>query len=177
MAWEMSNGIQPRPMCYEASAVWHCWMQQFFSCKSAKSLLVFWKICNVLYDDPPPFYLAGNYSFKNVLTMLAKCAGAHQMFFLWGFIKDQVYWTPVRDLANTKKEFMLLSTMSHLRFFVIHGTRLITDWIFPVPLMEAMLRFTSHNVKEFPVLTLCSNCFHLYIRISSEVIAFLLLYL
>ena len=32
--------------------------------------------------------------------MLAKCGGDHLIFFLWGFVKDQVYRTPVRDLAD-----------------------------------------------------------------------------
>ena len=43
---------------------------------------------------------------------------------------------------------MLLSTMSHHRYFITHGSRLNTGWIFPVSLMEAMSRFVKHKVKN-----------------------------
>ncbi|PSN45947.1 hypothetical protein C0J52_16547 [Blattella germanica] len=49
-----------------------------------------------------------------------------------------------------KKELMLLSTMLHYRCFITLGSRLNTGWIFPVPLMEAMLRFMEHKVTKFP---------------------------
>ncbi|KAJ4429534.1 hypothetical protein ANN_21703 [Periplaneta americana] len=69
-------------------------------------------------------------------------------FFLWGFVKDQVYRTPVRDYQTYKKEFMLLSTMLHHRCFITLGSRLNTGWIFPVSPMEAMLRFMEHKSKQ-----------------------------
>ena len=53
-----------------------------------------------------------------------------------------------------KKEFMLLSTMSHHRCFITHGMMLNTGWTFPESLMEAKLRFMEHNVKKIPVFTL-----------------------
>ena len=53
-------------------------------------------------------------------------------------------------LQTYKKEFMLLSTMSHRRCFITHGSRLNTGWAFPLPLMEAMLRFMEHKVKKIP---------------------------
>ena len=41
--------------------------------------------------------------------------------------------------------------MSHHRCFTTHGSRLNAVWTFPVPLMEAMLRFMEHRpmVKKF----------------------------
>ena len=47
-----------------------------------------------------------------------------------------------------KKEFILLPTMSHHRCFVTHRSRLNTCWIFPVPLMEVMLKFMERKVKS-----------------------------
>ena len=61
---------------------------------------------HVMYDDPLPIHLAGNCSSKNVRTMLANCVGARPIttsFFLWGFVKEQVYGTPVRDLADLQE--------------------------------------------------------------------------
>ena len=53
-----------------------------------------------MYSEPLPIHLAGNCSSKNMRTMLAKCGGAPPDFFLWGFVKDQVFRTPIRDLAD-----------------------------------------------------------------------------
>ena len=55
-----------------------------------------------------------------------------------------------------KKEFMLVSTMSHHRCFIIQRSRLNTGWTFSVPLMEAMLSFTEHKIKKILVFNLCS---------------------
>ncbi|PSN49126.1 hypothetical protein C0J52_07244, partial [Blattella germanica] len=72
-------------------------------------------------------------------------------FFLWGFVKDHVYRTPVCDLADLQERiFVLLSTMLHYRCFITLGSRLNTGWIFPVPPMEAMLRFMEHKVTKIP---------------------------
>ena len=35
--------------------------------------------------------------------MFAKCDVGHLIIFLWGFVKDQVYRTPVRDLADLQE--------------------------------------------------------------------------
>ena len=43
---------------------------------------------------------------------------------------------------------MPLPIMSHHRSFIIHGSRLNNGWTFPVPLLEAMLRFMEHKVKK-----------------------------
>ena len=43
-----------------------------------------------------------------------------------------------------RKECMLLLTESRHRCFITHGSKLNTGWIFPVPLMEAMLRLMEH---------------------------------
>ena len=71
---------------------------------------------------------------------------------------------PVPGLLWTslyQKEFMLLSTMWKQRCFITHGSRLNIDWTFPMPTMEAMLRFMQHEVKKISVFTLSSNSFHL----------------
>ncbi|KAJ4442648.1 hypothetical protein ANN_04237 [Periplaneta americana] len=83
-------------------------------------------------------------------------------FFLWGFVKDQVYRTPVRDLADLQERLMLLSTMLHHRCFITLGSRLNTGWIFPVPPMEAMLRFMEHKVQ------VCHH-FWSFFKISSQI--------
>ena len=55
-----------------------------------------------MYNDPLLIHLAGNCSSKNVRTMLAKCGGAHLNFSYGGGggVKNQVYRTPVHDLAD-----------------------------------------------------------------------------
>ena len=52
--------------------------------------------------------------------------------FLWGFVQDQICRTQVRDLVDFKKDLMLLSKISHHRFFITHGSRLNIVWTFPV---------------------------------------------
>ncbi|KAJ4444283.1 hypothetical protein ANN_06075, partial [Periplaneta americana] len=56
-----------------------------------------------------------------------------------------------------KKEFMLLSTMLHHRCFITLGSRLNTGWIFPVPPMEAMLRFMEHKIYYYEKLYIVSD--------------------
>ena len=113
-----------------------------------------------------------NNSLQDVSEEITEHHMAYRLiFFLWEFVQDQVDTTPVCDSADYNKEFMLLSTMSHYRCFITHRSRLNTGWTFPVPLMEAMLRFIEHKAKKSQF-SLCSNWFHLQIRISSEVIAF-----
>ena len=68
--------------------------------------------------------------------MLVKCGD----FFLRGFVKDQVYRTPVRDLAD----------LQQFHTTIPHNTWVEVEYrlnIF-VPLMEAMLRFVEHRIKE-----------------------------
>ena len=72
-------------------------------------------------------------------------------FFLWVFGKYQVYRTPVRGLENLQRIILLLSTMSHYRCFITHGSRLNTGCTFPVPLMDAMLRFMERKVNRRPL--------------------------
>ena len=66
------------------------------------------------------------------------------LFFLREFVKGHqcVIW------QTYKRRCMLLSTMWHHRCFITHGSRLNTGWTFPVPLMEAMLRFMEHKVRK-----------------------------
>ena len=47
---------------------------------------------------------------------------------------------------------------------------MLNTWTFPVPLIGVMLSFMEHKVKNTSF-HLCSNWFHLDIRISSEIIA------
>ena len=55
--------------------------------------------------------------------------------FLWVLLRT---WSKLQQYViwqTHKKEFMLLSTMSHHRSFITHGSRLNTGWTFPMPLM------------------------------------------
>ena len=63
-----------------------------------------------------------------------------------GFVKDQIYRKPYVIWQTYKKEFMLLSTMSHHRYFITHGSSLNIGWTFPIPLMKALLRFMEHKL-------------------------------
>ena len=76
-------------------------------------------------------------------------------FFLRGF-KDQVYRTPVHDLTDLQER--IYAAVSNVIPQMLHNTwsRLNTGWIFPVILMEALLRFMEHKDK-IPVFILCSN--------------------
>ena len=58
-----------------------------------------------MYGDALPIHLAGNCSSKNVRTILAKCGGAPA--FLWGFVKDQVYRAPERDLTDLQETILI----------------------------------------------------------------------
>ena len=99
-------------------------------------------------------------------------------YFLWRFVKVQVYRTSVCDLADLyKKEFILLSTMSHHRYFITHGSRLNTGLTFPVPLMEVMLRFMEHEVKNSQVSLFVANCFISRFVLVQKLYLFIFLYL
>ncbi|KAJ4440170.1 hypothetical protein ANN_08308 [Periplaneta americana] len=65
-------------------------------------------------------------------------------FFLWGFVKDQVYRTPVRDLADLQER--IYAAVNNVTPQMLHNTWVEVEyrWIFPVPL-EAMLRFVEHK--------------------------------
>ncbi|KAJ4427656.1 hypothetical protein ANN_25304 [Periplaneta americana] len=66
-------------------------------------------------------------------------------FFLWGFVKDQVYRTPVRDLADLQER--IYAAVNNVTPQMLHNTWVEVEyrWIFPVPPMEAMLRFMEHK--------------------------------
>ena len=49
---------------------------------------------------------------------------------------------------HRRKNLWWWSIMSHHRYFMTHGSMLNTGWTFPVPLIEAMLRFMEHKVKK-----------------------------
>ena len=90
---------------------------------------------------------------------------------MWGFVKEQVYTTPVRDLAELQER--IYAAVNNVTAQVItHGSTLNTSRTFPVALMEDMLRLMELTVKQnkFAVFTPFNNWFHLYILISSEVI-------
>ena len=73
---------------------------------------------HVIYDDALPNHLAGNCFSKNVLTMLAKC-GAHLIFAV-GVVKDQVYRTPVRDLADLQER--IYAAVNSVTSQMLHNT-------------------------------------------------------
>ena len=70
-------------------------------------------------------------------------------FFLCGFVIEQFYSTPVHDLTDLQQR-IYATLKSHHRYFITHGSRLNTGCAFPVPLMEAMLRFMEHKLKTIP---------------------------
>ena len=115
----------------------------------------------VRMGDPLLLHLPGNCSSKNVWTMLAKCGGVHLIFFLWGFVKDQVYRTPVSDLVDSHERIVSAVNNVTQQMIQTHGLRLNTGWTFSVSLMEAILSFMEHEIKKFSVFNLCSNWFHL----------------
>ena len=81
--------------------------------------------------------------------MLAKCGGAHLIFYCWVFVKDQVYSTHQYVIWQTyKKEFMLVLTVSHHSCFITNGSKFSIGSTFPVTLMEAMLMFIEYKVKK-----------------------------
>ena len=72
-------------------------------------------------------------------------------FFLWGFVKDQAFRTPVCNLAELQERIYSAAALSHQRCIMTHGSRFNTGWTFPMSLIEAMLRFMEHEVKKIPV--------------------------
>ena len=65
-----------------------------------------------------------------------------------GFVKDQVYKTPVHDLADLQER--IYAAVNNVTPQMLHNTwvKVDTSWTFPVSLMEAKLRFMEHNVKK-----------------------------
>ena len=84
-----------------------------------------------------------------------------RFFFLRCFVKNQSTGHQYVIWQTYKKQFMLLSTLPHLRCFITHGSRLNTNWTFPMPLKEAIFRFMEDKVKKITVFTRCSNRFQL----------------
>ena len=81
--------------------------------------------------------------------------------FLWGFVKDQVYRTPVRDCADLQEIFLLLSTMSYHRFrntWVEVECRLDISHATNRSHVEV---YGTYGKNKFPVFTLCSSWFRL----------------
>ena len=134
---------------------------------------------HVMYGDPLLIHLAGNCSSKKVRTMVephlagkmfhqgveAQHTAAtypstclqwsfpqHIWFFSGGLLRTRSTGHHYVNWQNYKKEFILLSTMSHHRCLVTHGSRLNTGCTFPVPLMDNKSKFMEHKVKKIPFL-------------------------
>ena len=69
-------------------------------------------------------------------------------FLLWGFVKDQVYRTPVYDLADLQERIYAAIKKVTYRCFITHGSRLNSGWIFSMPLMDSILRFMEQKIKS-----------------------------
>ena len=69
-------------------------------------------------------------------------------FFLWGFVKDQIYKTPVHDLSDLEER--IYATVINITSHMLHNIWIQVEyqWTFPVPLTEAMLRFMEHKVEK-----------------------------
>ena len=64
-------------------------------------------------------------------------------FFLWGFVKDQVYRTPVRDLVDLQEIIYAAINSATPQMLRTHGSRLNASRT----LMKAMLRLMELKVK------------------------------
>ncbi|KAJ4432019.1 hypothetical protein ANN_20633 [Periplaneta americana] len=65
-------------------------------------------------------------------------------FFLWGFVKDQVYRTPVRDLADLQER--IYAAVNNVTPQMLHNTWVEVEYRLDIlPPMEAMLRFMEHK--------------------------------
>ena len=75
----------------------------------------------------------------------------------------------MRDLADLQER--IYAAINNATPQVLHNTWVEVEYRFdfPVPLMEAMLRFMEHKVKKSQFSPVFSNWFHLYISMSSEV--------
>ena len=69
-------------------------------------------------------------------------------FFCGGMLRTRSTEHQYVIWQTYKKKFMVLSTMSHRRCFITHGSKFYTSWTFPVLLMKAMLSFIEHSVKN-----------------------------
>ena len=65
------------------------------------------------------------------------------------FGKGQVYRTPVSDLVDLLERIYttVYNITTQMQHTVMHGSKFNTSWTFPLPLMEAMLRFMEHKDK------------------------------
>ena len=68
--------------------------------------------------------------------------------FLWAFVKDKVHRTPLRDMADLRVR--ICAAINNVTPQMLHNTWIEVDTglIVPVPLIEAMLRFMEHEVKN-----------------------------
>ena len=85
-------------------------------------------------------------------------------FFPVGFFKDQVYWTPVRDLADLKE--IIYAAVNNVTPQMIHNS-----WVEVESRLDISRATKGSHVevygkgKKIPVFTLCRNWFHLQIRV------------
>ena len=125
------QGIVRLRMCEQMNNVGKVWRSPIFLINSSIGDLGTAYSCNIS---------------RHVFTVTV--FSAHLIFSCGGLLRTRSTGHPYMIWQTYKKEFMLLSTMSHHRCFITHGLRLNTDSTFPVPLMEAMLRFMEHKEKN-----------------------------
>ena len=120
-------------------------MEQFFSKMRFTALA---NIVRTFLDEHFPARWIGRGS--PYITWLARSPDQTPPdFFLWGFVKDQIYRTPIRGLANLQERIyaVIIHVITHTHtHFTTHESKLNTGWTFPVPLMAAILRFMEHKV-------------------------------
>ena len=84
----------------------------------------------------------------------------HHLIFSCGrFVKDQVYKTPVRDLAVLQERIYAAVNNVTPRCLNSDGSRLNIGWTLPLSLMVAMLRFMEHKVKNLKFSLFVASCF------------------
>ena len=80
-------------------------------------------------------------------------------FFCGGLLRTRSTGHQYVIWQTYKKQFMLLSTMSHHRCFITHGLRLNSGWAFPVPLMETILTVMEYKFKKSQFSLFVAMCF------------------
>ena len=66
--------------------------------------------------------------------------------FLWGFVKDWLYRTPVRDLADLQE--IIYADVNNVTLQMLHNTWVEFEYWLGISHVEDMLRFMEHEVKK-----------------------------
>ena len=105
--------------------------------------LVMWQAM-WLSSDPLPIHLAGCSECAN---NVGKVWWSPLDIFLWEFVKDQVYRTPVRDLADLRER--ICAAVNSVTPQILHYTWVEVEYLLDISRairpMKAMFRFVDHH--------------------------------